>query len=153
MEIRMGRLTALGAALVVAIGAIATSASAANFEVLMLNKGTDGKTMGFSPSFLHVEPGDTVTFIPVDKGHNVDGIIPMMPTGAEPFKGKMSQPFTQTFTLPGVYAVKCDPHYAMGMVAIVVVGDDVSNLDALKAAKNPTKAQERFEAIFEELED
>jgi hypothetical protein len=37
------------------------------------------------------------------------------------------------------------------MVAVVVVGDDLSNLDALKAVKNPKKAQERLDEIFEEL--
>jgi hypothetical protein len=37
------------------------------------------------------------------------------------------------------------------MVAVIVVGDDLSNLDAVKAVKNPKKAQERLEEIFEEL--
>jgi pseudoazurin len=63
----------------------------------------------------------------------------------------MSQELTETFTVPGVYVVKCDPHYGLGMVAVVVVGEDLSNLDALKAAKNPTKAQDRLNAIFAEL--
>jgi len=39
----------------------------------------------------------------------------------------------------------------MGMVALIVVGDDLSNLDALKAAKNPKKPQEHFDALFAEL--
>lgn len=139
-------------ALGLALACATLPAFAADFEVQMLNKGDKG-AMVFQPDLVRIAVGDTVTFTPVDKGHNVDGIGPMMPAGAEPFKGKLSQPFTQTFTVPGVYAVKCDPHYSMGMVAVVVVGDDVSNLEALKAAKNPKKAQERFEEIFEELED
>ena len=52
----------IGAAALTAVLMSTGVASAANFEVLMLNKGQDGKTMGFSPSFLQVEPGDTVTF-------------------------------------------------------------------------------------------
>ena len=34
---------------------------------------------------------------------------------------------------------------------VIVVGDDVSNLEALKGAKNPKKAQERLDAAFAQL--
>ena len=71
---KLGSVIAAAAALCL-LAATASAALAANFEVLMLNKGTDGKTMGFSPSFLQIEPGDTVTFIPVDKGHNAETIL------------------------------------------------------------------------------
>ena len=57
-----------------------------------------------------------------------------------------------TFTVPGVYGVKCLPHYAMGMVALVVVDDPAPNLEAAKAASNPPMAKKRFEALFAELE-
>lgn len=144
----MGRLTALGAALVVAIGAIATSASAANFEVLMLNKGTDGKTMGFSPSFVHVEPGDTVTFIPVDKGHNAETILDMIPAEAPTWKGKTDEEFTVTFTVPGLYGFKCQPHFSMGMVGLIQVGDDRHNLKDLMDVRLPGKAQARMMELF-----
>ena len=59
---------------------------------------------------------------------------------------------TVTFDKPGVYGVKCLPHFAMGMVAMVVVGDDTSNLEAAKGVKAPKKAKERFEAIYEQIE-
>jgi pseudoazurin len=137
---------ALGAALVL----MTVPAFAADVEVHMLNKGDKG-TMVFQPALVKIAPGDTVTFVSVDKGHNVDGIPAMMPEGAEPFKSKLSETHTQTFTVPGVYAVKCDPHYGMGMVALIVVGDDLSNLDAVKAAKNPKKPQDAFNALFAEL--
>jgi pseudoazurin len=126
-------------------------ALAADVEVQMLNKGDKG-AMVFQPDLVQIAVGDSVTFQPVDKGHDVDAIAAMMPEGAEPFKGQISQPFTETFTVPGVYAVKCDPHYGLGMVAVIVVGGDLSNLDAVKAAKNPKKPQERFDAIFAELQ-
>lgn len=35
---------------------------------------------------------------------------------------------------------------------LVVVGDDLSNLEAVKAAKVPGKAKERFAPLFAELE-
>lgn len=137
---------ALGVALVLSIA----PALAADVEVHMLNKGDKGN-MVFQPDLVRIAPGDTVTFVSVDKGHNVDGPAGLIPEGAEPFKSKLSETFTQAFTVPGIYAVKCDPHYGMGMVALIVVGDDLSNLDALKAAKNPKKPQEHFDALFAEL--
>jgi pseudoazurin len=134
-----------------ALACVAAPALAANVDVQMLNKGDDGAYV-FEPDLVKVAVGDTVTFEPTDKGHNVDAVAGVIPDGATPFKSALSQPFTETFTVPGVYVVKCDPHYGLGMVAVVVVGDDLSNLDAVKAAKNPAKAQQRLDAIFAQLQ-
>jgi len=128
----------------------ATPALAANFDVHMLNKGADG-AMVFEPALIKVAPGDTVTFVPTDKGHNAESIAGFLPEGAETFKGKINQEITITFDVPGAYGVKCQPHLAMGMVALVVVGDDTSNLEAGKEVKVPKKAQERFAQIYEQL--
>ena len=125
-------------------------ASAADVEIQMLNKGDNG-VMVFQPDFVQVQPGDTVHFIAVDKGHDVENVKGMLPDGVEPFKGKMNENFDLTVTAEGVYGIKCTPHYPMGMVALVVVGDPASNLDAAKAAKNPKKAQERFDAAFAQI--
>lgn len=137
---------ALGFALV----CTAAPAFAANVDMQMLNKGDKGAFV-FQPDLVTIAVGDTVTFLPTDKGHNVDAVAAEIPAGAEPFKSPMSQELVQTFTVPGVYVVRCDPHYALGMVAVIVVGDDLSNLDALKAAKAPKKAQDRLNAVFADL--
>ena len=136
---------------VAALGAAAGSASAADFEVKMLNKGADG-AMVFEPSFVQVQPGDVVHFVPTDKGHDVESVKGMLPEGVEPFKAKMNEAYDLTATAEGVYGVKCTPHFAMGMVAVVVVGDPSSNLEAAKAVKNPKKAQERFDAAFAQIQ-
>lgn len=138
----------VAAALALALGGVTSAASAADFEVLMLNKGTDGKTMGFSPSFLRVEPGDTVTFIPVDKGHNAETILGMIPEQAATWKGKVDEQLTVTLTQPGLYGFKCFPHFAMGMVGLVQVGDDQSNLKQLMEVRLPGKAQARMMELF-----
>ena len=135
------------AAAIFAIG-FGGAAVAADFEVLMLNKGTDGKTMGFSPSFLQVEPGDTVTFIPVDKGHNAETILDMIPAAAETWKGKTDEQFTVTLTVPGLYGFKCQPHYNMGMVGLIQVGGDKSNLTEVMNVRLPAKAQARMMELF-----
>lgn len=132
----------------VAVLAMAGPAAAANFEVLMLNKGQDGKTMGFSPSFLQVEPGDTVTFIPADAGHNAETILDMIPATADTWKGKVNEEFTITLTEPGLYAYKCQPHFAMGMVGLIQVGPEKPNLNDLMSVRLPAKAQARMMELF-----
>ncbi|WP_173512488.1 pseudoazurin [Sinorhizobium psoraleae] len=127
-----------------------TPALAADFEVHMLNKGKDG-VMVFEPASLKVAAGDTVTFVPTDKGHNVETIKGMLPDGAEALKSKVNENYKVTFTTPGVYGVKCTPHYGMGMVGVVQVGENPANLDAARGAKNPKKAQERLDAAFAAL--
>ena len=132
-------------------GALAPSrALAAEHEVHMLNKGAAG-AMVFEPALVRVAPGDTVKFVPTDPGHNAESVRGMAPDGAEPFKGAIGKEVSVTFSVPGVYGVKCLPHYAMGMVALVVVDNPASNLEAAKAAQNPPKARERFDALFAEL--
>ena len=138
----------VAAVLALSLGAVASAASAADFEVLMLNKGTDGKTMGFSPSFLRIEPGDTVTFIPVYKGHNAETILDMIPADAATWKGKTDEQFTVTLTEPGLYGFKCQPHFAMGMVGLIEVGDDRANLKDLMEVRLPGKAQARMMELF-----
>lgn len=116
----------------------------------MLNRGEAGP-MQFEPAFLQIAPGDTVTFVPTDKSHNAESIEGMLPEGAEPFKGKINEEISVTFEEEGVYGVKCTPHYAMGMVALVQVGEPV-NVDAAKAVTPPGKTGARFEALFAEVQ-
>ena len=129
------------------MGGLAAPALAADHQIQMLNKGEAG-TMVFEPNYLAIQPGDTVTFVPTDKSHNVETIKDMLPEGAEVFKSKVNEEFTVTFDVPGLYGVKCTPHFAMGMVAAIAVGDELPNLDAAKAVKVPNKAQERLEAAY-----
>jgi pseudoazurin len=137
----------LMAASIAAISSV--SVLAADFEVHMLTKGAAG-SMVFEPAFVQIQPGDTVTFIPTDKGHNVETIKDMLPEGAEAFKSKINETFAVTFDIPGAYGVKCTPHFAMGMVGMVLVGDEPANLAAIKELKVPKKVEERFEAIYAE---
>ncbi len=122
----------------------AVPALADNIEVHMLNKGAEG-AMVFEPSYIKASPGDTITFIPVDKGHNVESIKDMIPAAAEKFKSKINENYVLSVTEPGAYFVKCTPHYAMGMVALIVVGDNPSNLEQIVSAKKPKPVQARLE--------
>ncbi|MFS8039647.1 MULTISPECIES: pseudoazurin [Xanthobacter] len=128
---------------------MAAPAQATDFQVKMLSKGEKGM-MVFQPDALKIAPGDTVTFVSVDPGHNAELIRNMAPEGAEPFAGKPSETVSHTFSVPGVYGVKCRPHYAMGMVMAIAVGEPI-NLDAAKAMKHPGKAQKVMDTALAEL--
>jgi pseudoazurin len=122
------------------------TADAAEHEIRMLNKGEKG-AMVFEPDFIQAAPGDTIHFVATDKGHNVETIKGMIPQGAEPFKGKTNKDVTISITQEGVYGVKCAPHYGMGMVALIAVGEPTNFQDAL-AVKHPGKAKKVFAELL-----
>lgn len=100
--------------------------------------------MQFEPAFLKVAPGDTVTFIATNKGHNSESILTLMPEGAEPWKGKMNEEITVTFESEGFYAYKCQPHLGLGMVGLIQVGDAPTELDPAEVEKLPQRAENRL---------
>jgi pseudoazurin len=131
----------------VIFGAVSAVACAADFEVRMLNKGTDG-AMVFEPILTKIAKGDTVTFVPIDKGHHVETVKGMIPADAADFRGKLNETFKATFDIEGAYIVKCPPHYGMGMVAVIIVGDAPANLDVIKTGKLSKKARQRVDAAL-----
>jgi pseudoazurin len=142
---------ALGLALATAAlaGGIAP-ASAAEHEVKMLNKGEAGM-MVFEPAYLEIAPGDTVTFVVADKGHNAETIKGMLPEGAEPFAGKINQEISVTFETEGLYGYMCKPHYAMGMVGLIAVGDPTANLATAKEVKQPGRAKQVMAGLLDQV--
>lgn len=136
----------LGATGTLVLAGLPARAAATDHQVMMLNKGKKG-TMVYEPDFIVVAPGDTVTFVPTDKSHNAESIKGMIPDGATAFKGKMNEQITVTVEKEGVYGVKCQPHYGMGMVALIVVGKPV-NLEQAKAVKQTGKAKKVFEELL-----
>ena len=144
---KIAMLAAAAAAVLVLSG----SARAAEVEVKLLNKGTDGVLMVFEPAFVKIAPGDTVKFVSTDKGHNAETIKGMLPEGATPFVGKNDEDIAVKFEQEGVYGVKCLPHYGMGMVAMVVVGTP-GNVDQAKAVPQVGKAKQVFAKLFDRLE-
>ena len=137
------------AALLVALGVAATAADAAEFEVKMLNKGAKG-TMVFEPDLMKLAPGDSVRFRPVDKGHNAETIKGMVPDGAAAFAGKMNEEVLVTFDQPGLYGIRCKPHYGLGMVGLIVVGEATNTAQASQI-KHPGKAKKVFADLFTQL--
>jgi pseudoazurin len=113
---------------------VVTNVSAADVTLEMLNK-LGKETMVFSEKVVKINVGDTVFWKATDKGHNVEFIKGGTPEGVGKFKSKYNVDTEYKFTIPGIYAYWCTPHKGMGMIGFVVVGDDKSNLDAIKAIR------------------
>ena len=111
-----------------------TNAFAANETIEMLNK-QDKERMVYSKKVVKINVGDTVFWKATDKGHNVEFIKGGVPEGVDKFKSKFNKDTEYKFTIPGIYAYWCTPHKTMGMIGFVVVGNDKSNIDAIKSIK------------------
>ena len=131
--------------------ASAMPAAAKDITVHMKNKGADG-AMVFEPSFVKAAPGDVIHFQPTDPSHNAETISTMLPAGATPMKEAMNKEAVLTVSKPGLYGIKCMPHYSMGMVALVQVGKPTAaDVTAAKAVKLPPFAAKRMNAALAQV--
>ena len=104
----------------------------------------------FEPAFLRVAPGDSVTFVPTHPSHNSASKKGMLPEGAAPWNSKVNEEFTVTLTVEGVYGYICSPHYEMGMVGVIVVGDPSVNLEAARKVRQQGDAKSAFAALLDQ---
>ena len=127
-----------------------SSSYAADVTVEMLNK-LGKESMVYSEKVVRVDVGDTVFWKSTNPGHNVEFIKGGVPQGVEKFKTKFSKDAQYTFKIPGIYAYWCTPHKSMGMIGFVVVGNDKSNLEAIKKIKFYGKSKKIAEEILKSL--
>ena len=138
---------------IIFFGLFITNASfAEDTTVEMLNK-LDKRTMVFSQEIVRINPGDTVFWKATDPGHNVQFISKNgVPDGVEKFKSKVGKDTEFTFTISGIYAYWCVPHKTLGMIGFVIVGEDLSNLDAIKKVKFIGKSKKIAKTLIAEIE-
>jgi pseudoazurin len=121
---------------------------AASHKIDMLNK-LEKERMVFSKKIISVEVNDDVLWKSVNKGHNVEFIG--MPEGVKKYKSKISKDANYKFEIPGIYLYQCTPHKAMGMIGIVVVGNDKSNLEKIKKIKVRGKSKKLLKSLIAKL--
>ena len=134
---------------------VATPVIAADHTVEMLSS-SNGEMMVFKPAVLKIAPGDSVTWKATNPGHNTASIAEMTPDASLEWNGKINEELKITFTKEGVYGYKCTPHYVLGMIGIIAVGDNLANLDAssdFAAAEEKKFAtnKERFTGYINQL--
>ena len=130
---------------------ITTTSFAADITVEMLNKRkSDNATMVYSEDISRIDVGDTITWVPTTKGHNVHFLA-----GPEdwdmPKPSRINREYSYTFEIPGIYYYQCTPHDSVGMIALVVVGGDISNKDAIAEAKAVGKGKKKLQKLLEQL--
>ncbi len=118
--------------------------------VEMLNK-LNKEYMVYSKKVVHIDVGSTVFWKSVDSGHNVEFIKGAVPEGVEKFKSKLSEDAEYTFTVPGIYAYWCTPHKSMGMIAFVVVGGDLSNIETISQIRYYGKSKKIASQLIGEI--
>ena len=127
---------------------MSTSASAADMTIEMLNKDAAGNKMVFSEEIARVDIGDTITWLPTTKGHNVEMIA--SPNDMK-LKSKNGKEVKVSFEEAGIYYYWCTPHKGMGMIGLVVVGGDTSNKDQIAKAKAMGKSKKKLKKLLAEL--
>ena len=133
---------------VIAVLFMSTSAFAADMTIEMLNKDADGNKMVFSNEIARIDIGDTITWIPTSKGHNVEMIA--SPNDMK-LKSKNGKEVKMTFEEAGIYYYWCTPHKGMGMIGLVIVGGDTSNKDQIAKAKAMGKSKKKLKKLLGEL--
>ena len=121
---------------------------AENHKIDMLNK-LGKERMIYSKKVISINLNDEITWKSVDKGHNVEFIG--LPKGASKYKSKISKDAKYTFSKPGIYLYQCTPHKAMGMIGLVIVGEDKSNLDKIKKVRVYGKSKKILKSLIKSL--
>jgi pseudoazurin len=94
----------------------------------------------FSIEVANIGVGDTVEWLPKNKGHNVEFLAG--PDMADlPPKSNMNEFHSVLFERPGVYLYGCTPHLNMGMLVLVVVGNDLHNINEIGNTDLPNVAK------------
>jgi len=128
-----------------------TPAYAEETIVEMLNKREDGARMVYSEDITRINSGDSIKWLPTDKGHNVEFIAG--PEGYElPKRSKFNKEVVLTFDIPGVYLYQCTPHKGMGMIALVVVDGDTSNVAQVATTKVFGGSKKKLKKLLEEVQ-
>lgn len=127
---------------------LGANAYARDYTVNELNSGPGG-TFEFAPDFLHIQPGDSVSFVAKDIGHDTQSYL--VPAGAKSWHGTISKDITVRFTQDGVYLYECNPHHAFGMLGVIQVGKAVNKQAAQAAAAKMEKVQIMNQGRLEKL--
>ena len=144
----MSILKSISISLSIIFSLFSSLAIAETHTIEMLNK-LGKERMVYSEKVISIKVNDEITWKSVDKGHNVEFIG--MPKGASKYKSKISKDAKYTFTQPGIYLYQCTPHKAMGMIGLVVVGEDKSNLDKIRKVKVYGKSKKLLKKLLKSL--
>ena len=85
----------------------------------------------YSIEVAHIDVGDTIEWLPKNEGHNVE-FLEGPKINSLPTKSEIDKVHSVVFKVPGVYLYGCTPHRNMGMLGLIIVGNDFHNLEKIK---------------------
>ena len=88
----------------------------------------------YSIEVAKIDVGDTIEWSPKNEGHDVE-FLGGPDFSSLPEKSDLNAFHSVTFNLPGVYLYHCTPHGNMGMLGLVIVGNDFHNLKDIEGIK------------------
>ena len=105
----------------------------------------------FSIEAANIGVGDTVEWLPKNKGHNVEFLAG--PDMADlPPKSNMNEFHSVRFEKQGVYLYGCTPHLNMGMLGLIVVGNDLHNIDEIGNTNLPNVAKSVLMSLIKDAQ-
>ena len=87
----------------------------------------------YSIEVAHIDVGDTIEWLP-NVDHNVE-FLGGPDMNSLPEKSKFNVSYSVNFNTPGVYLYHCTPHGNMGMLGLVIVGNNFNNLKDIEEIK------------------
>ena len=122
----------------------------AEITIDMLNTREDGERMVYSQDVVNIKVGDTVKWLPKDGGHNVEFVA-----GPESFeippKSYINREVSIKFNIPGIYLYVCSPHSIMGMIGLIVVGNDTSNKEEIASYDIGGKGSKKLKTLLKAI--
>ena len=103
---------------------IIMSSKLASAETIQIDFTSDDS---YSVEVAKIDVGDTIDWLPKNEGHNVE-FLGGPDFNSLPEKSDLNAFYSITFNLTGVYLYHCTPHGNMGMLGLVIVGNDFHNL-------------------------
>ena len=120
----------------------------ANYQVTMNDKDSSGNRLVFEKEIINISSGDSVTWLPADKGHNIEMVA--SPNDLK-FSSSPGEEVTITFEVPGIYYYRCTPHKSSGMLGLIIVDNDYSNIEQIKASNAPGRAKIKLNSLLKSL--
>ncbi len=113
-----------------------------------------GELHVFKPRLVTAKVGDTIRFIPTETSHQSSSIAAMLPEGSRGWEGEINEEVSYVVPAPGIYGFQCVPHYAAGMVGVVIVEGEgkLDNLERARDSAHPGLGVPEFVEIFAEAQ-
>ena len=83
----------------------------------------------YSIEVAHIDVGEIIEWLP-NADHNVE-FLGGPDMNSLPEKSKFNVSYSVNFNTPGVYLYHCTPHGNMGMLGLIVVGNNFDNIDSI----------------------